>query len=163
MKIDKAEVQHIDEIMQVIDDARIIMRQTGNHTQWTNGYPSKYIILQDIEKNAGYICHHENEIVGYFSFLKGDNPEPVYDKIESGKWINHAPYGVIHRLASNGKVKGVAKFCFDFCFTLINNIKIDTHHNNVPMQNFLKRYGFVYCGIVYLPDGSARDAFQMTM
>mgnify|MGYP001023262533 CR=1 FL=1 len=161
MDIQIATPEHLNKIMQVINDARSIMRENGNHTQWTNGYPSKEIILNDISLNTGYICLHNTEIVGYFSFLKGDNPEPTYNVIDHGKWLNNEPYGVIHRLASNGKVKGVANACFDFCFTQINNIRVDTNNNNLPMQNFFKKYGFTYCGVIYVADGSPRDAFQM--
>lgn len=163
MKIRKATTQDLDCIMQVIDAARNLMRTNGNHTQWINGYPSAKVIMNDINQNIGYVCINDTEIVGYFSFLKGDNPEPTYNIIDDGKWLNNEPYGVIHRLASNGKAKGVAKACFDYCFTQINNIRVDTNNNNLPMQNFFKKYGFTYCGIIYVADGSPRDAFQMVL
>ena len=31
------------------------------------------------------------------------------------------------------------------------------------MQNFFKKYGFTYCGVIYVADGSPRDAFQMVL
>lgn len=161
MQVTTAKPEHLSAIMQIIDAARDIMRANGNHTQWINGYPDAETILQDIRSGHGFICKSSGEIAGYFCFLKGDNPEPNYNIIEDGKWLNDAPYGVIHRLASTGKVKGVAKACFDYCFSLTNNIKVDTNHNNIPMQNFFKKYGFSYCGIIYVNDGSPRDAFQM--
>jgi len=161
MTIEIAKPEHLNSIMQVIDDARSIMRANGNLTQWINGYPSAEVILNDINQNIGYICWNDTEIVGYFSFLNGNNPEPTYNVIDNGKWLNNEPYGVIHRLASNGKVKGVAKASFDYCFTQINNIRVDTNNNNLPMQNFFKKYGFTYCGVIYVADGSPRDAFQM--
>ena len=40
---------------------------------------------------------------------------PYLSHIE-GKWLNEAPYGVIHRLASNGKAKGIARQCIAWCF-----------------------------------------------
>lgn len=161
MEVLPAKPEHLSAIMQIIDQARDIMRANGNHTQWINGYPAPEIILEDIRSGHGFICMNSGEIAGYFCFLKGDNPEPTYNIIEDGKWLNNAPYGVIHRLASTGKIKGVAKACFDYCFSLTDNIKVDTNHNNVPMQNFFKKYGFSYCGIIYVSDGSPRDAFQM--
>ena len=161
MTIEIAKPKHLNSIMQVIDDARNIMRANGNLTQWINGYPSAEVIMNDINQNIGYICWNDTEIVGYFSFLKGYNPEPTYNVIDNGTWLNNEPYGVIHRLASNGKAKGFAKACFDYCFTQINNIRVDTNNNNLPMQNFFKKYGFTYCGVIYVADGSPRDAFQM--
>ncbi|MDO5635698.1 MAG: GNAT family N-acetyltransferase [Myroides sp.] len=163
MKIRKATTQDLDCIMQVIDAARNLMRTNGNHTQWINGYPSAEVIITDINKNTGYVCVSDTEIVGYFMFLKGNNPEPTYNVIDNGKWLNNELYGVIHRLASNGKTKGIARACFDYCFTQINNIRVDTNNNNLPMQNFFKKYGFTYCGVIYVADGSPRDAFQMVI
>lgn len=163
MKIRKATTQDLDCIRQVIDAARNHMRANGNSTQWINGYPSAEVILNDITNKVGYVVDYNNEVVGYFMFLKGNDPEPTYNTIENGKWLNNEPYGVIHRLASNGKIKGVAKACFDYCFTQINNIRVDTNNNNLPMQNFFKKYGFTYCGVIYVADGSPRDAFQMVV
>lgn len=50
--------------------------------------------------------------------------------IDNGSWSYDIPYGTIHRVASSGKAKGVAKACFDFCFGLINYVRIDTHRDN---------------------------------
>lgn len=163
MKIQLAQLTDMPAIMQVIDDARNIMRQNGNHTQWINGYPSHTVITTDIENKHGYVITNNQEIVGYFCFVTGNNPEPTYNIIDNGNWLNNKPYGVIHRLASNNKAKGVAKACFDYCFTQTNNIRVDTNNNNLPMQNFFKKYGFTYCGVIYVADGSPRDAFQMTI
>ncbi len=148
--------------MPIIDEARLIMRENGNMTQWSNGYPSDTIILKDINSGHGFVCILDEEVVGYFSFIAGNNPEPTYNVIE-GNWLNKDPYGVIHRLASGRKAKGIARAAFDFAFTKINTIRVDTHHENIPMQNFLKKNGFAYCGIIYVNDGTPRDAFQKTV
>ena len=163
MKIVKATPEHLPQIMQLVNNARQIMRANGNHTQWINGYPSEEIILSDIRSEHGFLCVENNEIVGYFCFITGNDPEPTYKVIENGNWLNNEPYGVVHRLASGGKAKGVAQACFDYCFTQINNIRVDTNNNNIPMQNFFKKYGFTYCGVIYVNDGSPRDAFQMVV
>lgn len=163
MKIIKATPNHLNQIMQVIDVARNIMRTNGNTTQWTNGYPSKEIISEDIRNNEAYVCVDNSKIVGYFAFKYGNNPEPTYNVINNGNWLNNNDYGVIHRLASNNKTKGIAKTCFDFCFTIINNIKVDTHKDNIPMKNFFNKYGFKYCGIIYVSDGTSREAYQKTL
>lgn len=42
-------------------------------------------------------------MVGTFCFIVGE--DPTYAVIDNGKWLNDAPYGVIHRMASNGKRK----------------------------------------------------------
>lgn len=159
MQIQKATLADIDFILTIIDEARTIMRENGNTTQWNNGYPSSATILEDITNEHAFICKVDNEIVGYFCFVQGDNPDPNYAVIE-GNWLNDNPYGVIHRLASGKKVRGIAKKAFDFAFSKNNNIRVDTHHDNLPMQNFLKKIGFTYCGVIYVSDGTPRDAFQ---
>lgn len=153
-------MENIDTILEVIDEARAIMRETGNASQWGNGYPSREVIAADIASGNGFACVLDREIVGYFCFMQGHEIDPNYLVIEGGQWLNDKPYGVIHRLASGRKAKGIAKASFDFAFSKINNIRVDTHHDNIPMQNFLKKTGFIYCGIIYVADGTPRDAFQ---
>ena len=52
------------------------------------------------------------------------------------------------------------KACVDFCKEMTDNIRIDTHADNSPMQNALHRLKFSFCGIIYTADGSPRLAFQ---
>jgi len=163
MKIIAAQLKDIDQIMLIIEQAKRIMRENGNQTQWTNGYPSREIIETDIRNQHAFLCLENAEIAGYFCLIKGSDPDPNYKVIEDGAWLNNAPYGVIHRLASSGKVKGIARKAFDFAFSQINNVRVDTNHDNIPMQNFLKNSGFTYCGVIYVSDGTPRDAFQKTL
>lgn len=160
MKIIPAHTKDISIILSIIAEARQIMRENGNLTQWTNGYPSKTVIEEDVSGNQAYLCFENDEIVGYFCLIVGDNPESSYDIIEEGAWLNLEPYGVIHRLASGRKVKGIAQAALDFAFSKITNIKIDTHRDNVPMQHFLEKNDFTYCGVIYVQDGTPRDAYQ---
>ncbi|MEL1244420.1 GNAT family protein [Flavobacterium sp. DGU11] len=162
MHVRQATPQDLDTIMPIIDEARQIMRESGNMTQWV-GYPSQEIILEDINNGYGFVCLAGEEVVGYFCFMAGEDPDPNYAVIEGGVWLNDDPYGVIHRLASGRKAKGIAKTSFDFAFSKIGNVRVDTHHGNIPMQNFLKKNGFAYCGVIYVNDGTARDAFQKTV
>lgn len=159
MHIQKATVADLDVILNIIEEARSIMRENGNTTQWTNGYPSSETILEDIANDHAFVCIAADEVVGYFCLMLGDNPDPNYTTIE-GNWLNESAYGVIHRLASARTVKGIAQKAFDYAFTKTNNIRVDTLHENIPMQNFLKKNGFTYCGVIYVSDGTPRDAFQ---
>lgn len=159
MEITAATLENLDNIMHVIATARQIMRENGNMTQWV-GYPSIEVIAEDILLNQAFVCWQQDQIVGYFCLIVGDNPDPNYRVIEDGKWLDEKPYGVIHRLASGRQVKGVAQAAFDYAFSIIDNLRVDTHHENLPMQNFLKKNGFTYCGIIYVNDGTPRDAFQ---
>ena len=48
----------------------------------------------------------------------------------------------------------------DFCFSYDTNIRIDTHRDNKIMQHNIVKYGFTYCGIIYLLSGDERLAYQ---
>ena len=41
-----------------------------------------------------------------------------------------------------------------------DNVRIDTHEDNAPMKYVLEKLGFEYCGVIYLEDGDARDAYH---
>ena len=58
------------DIMQVMDAAKEIMRQSGNLHQWGEGYLSEAAITADMEKNGGFVVVDDDKIVGYFAFLK---------------------------------------------------------------------------------------------
>lgn len=53
-----------------------------------------------------------------------------------------------------------ARACMDFALRHYATIRIDTHRDNQPMQNAIRKAGFTYCGIIYCWDGSERLAFQ---
>ncbi len=158
MEIRKAFPEDIDRITEIYAFARKCMEESGNPTQWVNGYPSKELILNDIKNDGCYVCYSEGQLAGVFYF-KQEN-DPTYEKIYDGQWLNNAPYGVVHRIASNGKVKGMATFCLQWCFGQHPNIKVDTHQDNTVMQTVLAKNGFVKCGIIYTDNGTERIAFQ---
>ena len=68
----------------------------------------------------------------------------------------------IHRITSDGTVKGAASACLTWAFGQCGNLKIDTHRDNVVMQNMLQKNGFQSCGIIHVQDGSERLAYQKT-
>ena len=75
-------------------------------------------------------------------------------------WLNDEEYGTIHRIASNGSVKGIFESCLKYCESIVDNIRIDTHHNNFIMQYLIEKNGFTKCGIIFVRDGSPRIAYQ---
>lgn len=158
MEIRKSKQEDINQIMDCIDTARQLMRESGNQIQWTNGYPSKELMLESINNGFNFLIFDNDDVVATFDFIIGDDPN--YAIIENGTWLNDEKYGVIHRLASNGKAKGVARFCFEWCFSKFPNIRIDTHETNIPMQKVLEKLGYEKCGIIYVADGTPRLAFQ---
>ena len=155
--IRKATFSDLDEILKIYSCAREFMKNTGNPTQWKNGYPSREILEEDIEKSRLYLCEEENILLGVFVFFLGG--DPTYSYIE-GAWKDESPYGTIHRIASSGAKKGFFTKAMQFCKTNINHIRIDTHKDNKVMQETLKKHGFSECGIIYLENGEPRLAFE---
>lgn len=144
--------------MGIYDNARLFMKQNGNPNQWVNGYPGLDLIKNDIFNGISYICIDGGQIVGVFTFIQ--DIDPTYLQIYNGEWLNDEPYGVVHRIASSHCIKGVASYCLNWCLDKCKNLRIDTHRDNVIMQNLLSKNNFVQCGIIYLKDGSERLAYQ---
>lgn len=86
--------------------------------------------------------------------------DPTYDYIEDGAWLNDEPYVTIHRIASSGISHGIFRIASDFCKTLSDNVRVDTHNDNKIMQGRIEREGFERCGIIYVDDGTPRIAYQ---
>ncbi|MCR5820856.1 MAG: N-acetyltransferase [Bacteroidaceae bacterium] len=157
--IREARAADISDIMEVIDAAKTIMRQDGNMHQWAEGYPSEAVIMADMSKRAGFVVEHQGRIVAYFAFLP--SPEPTYDRIYDGAWLNDTlPYHVIHRIASYPDAHGIFSSIMNFCFARDTNIRIDTHRDNKIMQHNCLKHGFTLCGIIYLASGDERLAYQ---
>ena len=158
MIIRKTQFSDIDDIMSIYESARAFMRLSGNGKQWGSGYPTRAIVENDITSENGYVVVDEGEIIGAFFFKIGT--DPTYIKIYDGQWINDEKYGVIHRIAVKYQGRRIASFIYNYCLGIINNIKIDTHKDNTPMQKSLLKNGFKYCGIIHLENGDERIAYQ---
>lgn len=154
-----AEATDMAAIMKVMEAAKGIMRQSGNTHQWGEGYPSEDVITNDMARGGGFVIEEEGQVVGYFAFLP--SPEPTYDAIYDGAWLDdNLSYHVIHRIASYPDVHGIFSDIMAFCFSHDPNIRIDTHRDNRIMQHQIAKHGFTYCGIIYLASGDERLAYQ---
>ena len=154
-----AEKEDIKAILEIFNSARQYMRANNNISQWVNGYPGKKDIEGDIDQGDCYVGEdHEGKIFMTFAFIIGN--DPTYRVIKDGNWLNDNPYGTIHRIASNGRFSGVLEMACNFCIQVIDNIRIDTHKDNLPMLKALEKLGFEKCGIINCRDGSPRIAFQ---
>lgn len=103
IRIELAKHEEINIILKIYAKARIYMKENGNETQWGEFYPSKEIILDDINDKALYVIKKDDIIRGVFAFKIG--VDPTYLKIYEGNWINDGEYGVIHRIASGNTIK----------------------------------------------------------
>lgn len=172
MMLRKTTHSDISRVMEIICSAQKSLRDMGID-QWQNNYPNESVIAGDINKGISYVLLKDDMIVATaaLSFEK----EPAYEKIYGGKCLNDKVYAVVHRLAVSESDKriGIASLFMnmirDLCIQKkVFSIKIDTHRNNMPMQNMLKKNGYQYCGIIYLGDGfencgAERFAFELVI
>ena len=157
--IRKATENDIQAVLAIFDKAKDIMRSDGNSTQWGDGYPDAGIVRTDISKGGAHIVDHDRKPVAYFALLP--SPEPTYSSID-GKWLDDSsPYHVIHRIASIPESHGVFRRIIEYALSVSGNLRIDTHRDNRIMRRLIERAGFSYCGVINLPDGSERLAYQM--
>ena len=101
------------------------------------------ILYKMINQKAGYLLRKKptiKQVIG-----KNEKEDEDYKEI-NGKWLNEEPYGVVHRVASTGIVRGAASFCLDWAYAQTLNLRMDTYSDNIPMQKLLEKCGFQYCG-----------------
>ena len=145
MEIRKTTLQDVDTVLDVFAAAKRYMRANGNASQWGDEYPDRSIVTYDIACGSSYVMLENGEIVGTFALFLGEDES--YRVIEDG--------------ASNGKVRGVSKACFDFCTAQIGYLRADTHADNRSMQRLLEVYGFRRCGVIHgTVDGGERIAYD---
>lgn len=159
VQIRKATSHDLDQMMVIYAKAKEFMDSTGNTTQWKKGYPTREMIAANIAEEEMYVCVDESD-VPHAAFLFHIGEDPTYHIIENGAWKNDNLYGTIHRVASDGTMKGVFAAMVSFCEKLCPELRADTHKDNTVMQHLLEKNGFEKCGIIYVNDGTPRLAYQ---
>jgi ribosomal protein S18 acetylase RimI-like enzyme len=166
MEFIPAKKENLSSIMKIIEQAQTFLA-AQDIEQWQNGYPNKTTILKDIDNKESYVVKSENSTLLATAMFTTRN-EPTY-KIIQGNWITEADtqYGVIHRMAVNENFRGtgIAKFIFKQCEKILKHnslksMRIDTHEDNVGMQNLLKKLGYKFCGVIFLENNDKRLAFE---
>ena len=159
MQIRQTENGDLPALMALYEQARSFMRAKGNPNQWPDGYPSLSLLEADIAQGHSYVLEDEaSQLVGTFALIGCQ--DPTYGQIDGLGWRSQSPYVTLHRLAANGKARGVARAAFDFAKSVCPHIRIDTHAQNLPMQQAILAYGFKERGTIYLQDGSPRQAYD---
>jgi RimJ/RimL family protein N-acetyltransferase len=148
--------EEIDMATKFINEARAYQNEQG-FVQWTDAYPNRDTVCDDVKQKIGYMFTEGGKPVGYMGI--SFSGEPAYDQIE-GAWKTGKPYAVVHRLAlgKEGRNKGVSKDIFSLIkkLCIVNNIhaiRVDTDDANKLMQHVLQREGFQYCGTISFAGG----------
>lgn len=158
--IRQAATADIPQLKEIFALAHTFMANTGNPTQWAANYPSDELLRSDIASGDSYVILSDGDIAATFVLREG--LDSTYASIYDGAWLNGKPYAVIHRIASNGKAKGMMHTAMQFAKQRYRDIRIDTHRDNAIMQKAILREGFKYCSIIHCWDGSDRLAYQYT-
>ncbi len=158
--------QDISRIMQLIEYAQQFFFD-AKINQWQNNYPNVEIIQKDMDNGESYVvCDETNHIVA--TAMISFSGEETYNEIK-GKWVtsSNAKYAVVHRIAVDPtcKGKGIAGFILNKVMKMLPqenalSIRIDTHRDNIAMQQVIKRMNFKYCGIIYVDDKQERLAYE---
>lgn len=154
----QAQACHLERIMKLYEGARKFMAEHGNPNQWPPSYPPKDQVEEDIREGHMFLCTANGRIAAVFYYRLGE--DPTYRVIKDGQWKCDGEYGVVHRITSDGSVRGAGSFCLQWAWRQCRNLRIDTHRDNIVMQNLLKKNGFEYCGIIRLSQGEERLAYQ---
>lgn len=144
-------------IMTIIEQARQTMRELGTD-QWQYGYPNDAVLAADISQGQCIVAGKDDLILG-LAVLK-PSPEKGYDHITAPGWLSNSDYLVVHRLAvsQTSRQQGIARLLISSaeeqaCREKRPSVRIDTHRGNLPMQRFLEKSGYAYCGLVDLGPG----------
>ncbi len=162
LKIRKAVMSDAVAIWSILEEA-INKRKEEGSNQWQDGYPNLDVVKKDIELAHGYVCIHEEKVVGYFALIFAN--DPAYEYIE-GAWLTSGDYAVVHRVAVSQLhyIKGMATWMLtqleEICLrNQVKSIRADTNFDNLPMLRIFEKLGYQLCGQVYMR-GSARHAFE---
>ena len=158
--IRKATSGDIDVILKMFDHSRSVMRADGNTNQWV-GYPTRADVEADVRRGVSFLIENSKLkiVIGTFALVPGE--EPTYGYIDHGRWISPTrPYCTLHRLAAMPHTSGIAAAAFAFAKGQSDYLRVDTHATNRPMRHIIEREGFVKSGIIYMPDGGPRDAYE---
>lgn len=166
MEYRRAKLDDIESIMPIIRDAQSYLRAQGVD-QWQDGFPDEAVIRGDIRDSYSYLFYKEGKPAGFV--VLSCRPEKNYDTIYGGRWQTEGTnYAAIHRMAVSAEARGqgMSGKMFGLCERLarqkgMSGLRIDTHEENRVMRHLTEKYGFVYCGIIYLERSHApRAAYE---
>lgn len=161
MILRKTKLDDIDKVMEIINQAKQYFKN-NNIGQWQEGYPNEESIKEDIMNEEAYVLEDNGKILG--TCMVTIQGEPTYHTID-GKWLFNEDYVCVHRIAVDEQYKGagLASIILDQAIAMYPNfhsVRMDTHEDNLSMQRFLTKYGFVFCGIITLQNGAPRRAYE---
>ncbi|MDF1517161.1 MAG: GNAT family N-acetyltransferase [Lutibacter sp.] len=155
--IKKALKQDLDQLLSIVKSCGQKLIEQGIF-QWNEEYPSKEILIEDIELQELWKLEDNNSIIGLI--VLSENEDAEYQDV---KWLtkNHKNL-YIHRLAVDPKFqgKGYAQKLMDFAEKFArkngyNSIRLDTFSQNKRNLKFYEQRNYVKLESIYFPKQSA--------
>ena len=138
--LELAKIEEIEIYNTIINEGREFQREQG-FIQWSDDYPNKDAIQEDISRKRGYVFKVDGQAAAYMCI--DFDGEPAYCNIQ-GEWRTEGVYAVVHRISisSQFRNRGLAKEIFELIEALCNDkgiksIRIDTYRLNERMQHVL--------------------------
>ena len=163
VKYERAKLSDIDSVMEVIEDARALLKEEGNG-QWQFGYPDRNDLLKDINTQRLFVIKDNGVIVAVCALTYF---EEDYEHLYEGAWKSNYEYMVMHRVAvrATHRGKGYGKALFDVFEDVaknegIHSLRIDTHANNSLLRHLFDIKGFEYCGKAILTPNKDRVLYE---
>ena len=100
--LEAARPNELDACWEIIREGRAFQNEQG-FVQWTEDYPNRETLRQDIEEGKGFVLKVDGVIAAYMCV--DFDGEPAYAAIE-GRWETEEPYAVVHRMASPRRFAG---------------------------------------------------------
>jgi len=146
--IAKAQLSNLEEIAVM---ARFVTKNIHEQgiDQWSDLYPLYEHFKKDFDSDALFVFIKDHKVVGSISILPEN--DPFYHEISWYK--NHSL--VVHRLMVHPDYlrHKIGSILMSYAIQKAKNegydsMKVDTHPDNIRMQNLLKSLGFVEIGYI---------------
>ena len=156
MLIEKATYKNLEACHLITKSCANAMIKNGVF-QWNEAYPSKEILLKDIELQQLFKLTENSTIIGIIVLTKIEDEE-----YKSVNWLTENRNNLyVHRLAVNPTCQGkgyaqkLMTFAENYATTNgFNSIRLDTFSQNTRNQKFYEKRGYVKLEEIYFPNQS---------
>lgn len=156
MVIKKASEPDLSQLLSIVKSCGQNLIEQGIF-QWNEEYPSKEVLLEDIELQELWKLEDGNKIVGLIVLTEIEDEE--YQHV---KWLTkNQRHLYIHRLAVHPKFqgKGYAQKLMDFAEKFAkekgyNSIRLDTFSQNKRNLKFYEQRNYIKLESIYFPNQS---------
>ena len=151
-----------ESILEIYLDGSDALKEDGVD-QWQGNYIPSF---KDIDEHLGidlYVLEYHKSVVSTVCLVEGIDED--YENIK-GKWNTSIPYISIHKVATSNAYKkqyfAKKMMCYveNFAKRKKMDLRIDTHKDNIKMNNFIVSCGYKYTGEVILQGKLERLAYD---